>query len=631
VVAFYDNGVTPIPVMMPVSDQIGTKYPKLESPTPVDRAIDAKLRKLGIVPSELCTDAEFLRRVSLDLTGTLPAPDEVTAFLADRAADKRARKIDELLERPGYAAWWATRFCDFTGNNPQQLRNTGGAEGNLSAQFSRQWYEWIRDRIERNVPYDEIIAGIVLAQGRTRPDQSYEEYAREMNGYFRKEDPADFCDRPSMPYYWIRRNVRKAEEKALSFAHTFLGVRIECAQCHKHPFDQWTKTDFEQFQAFFEPIKFGGKPDKGEINYQSITKALREKFGDKAKNQREMAQELQRMIDAGEVTPWQELYVDRPAPPKGQERGKNRKNPAANKRVLTPKILGGDEVVLTSYNDPREPLMEWLRDPENPYFAPSIVNRVWANHFGRGIVDPPDDMNLANPPVNEELMETLVKGFIESGYDLKKLHRTILSSRAYQRSWKANATNRFDEKNFSRATIRRLPAELVADALAMATAGEETNKRFPTTLAMRAIGPDVQSGYSVSDKQRNVNGLAYLLGLFGKPARETNCDCERNEEPTLLQTIYVRNDREILNLIDNGRTKGDGSWIAELRARHRRSAPSDVDGLIREAFLRTVSRPPTDEELKTAREDVGAAADPVGGVRDLLWALLNTREFLVNH
>ncbi|MEQ1853951.1 MAG: DUF1549 domain-containing protein, partial [Chthoniobacteraceae bacterium] len=219
IVAFYDNGVQPVPVIFPMSDKVGAKFPPVKARTKVDEFILAKLKKAGIEPSEICTDAEFLRRVSLDLTATPPTPQQVRAFLADKSPDKRAKKVEELLKTPGYAAWWTTLLCDFTGNNPRQL-NTGG-ELQLNDRFSRQWYEWINKRVADNMPYDQMVAGIVLATGRSKPEQSYEEFTKEMASYFRDENRVDFATRETMPYFWQRQNVRKPQEKALAFAHSF--------------------------------------------------------------------------------------------------------------------------------------------------------------------------------------------------------------------------------------------------------------------------------------------------------------------------------------------------------------------------------------------------------------------------
>ncbi|MDQ3620993.1 MAG: DUF1549 and DUF1553 domain-containing protein [Verrucomicrobiota bacterium] len=708
VVAFYDNGVEPIAAMLPMSSQFGDQFPKVKARTKVDALVLQKLKKMGIVPSELVTDAEFLRRASLDVTGTLPAPAEIEAFLADKSANKRSKKIDELLARPAYAAWWTTKFCDFTGNSGRNLNNVINAGRNMTGQMSRQWYDWIYKRVADNTPYDQLAAGIILATGRTSPEQSYKDFALEMGSYFRRENPVDFATRPNLPYYWQRRNLQKAEDKALAFAHTFLGVRIECAQCHKHPFDQWTKTDFEQFQAFFTAITTGNRqPPKGkdappteEVTYASLSKEIKEKAAaalafktlDPKKNNDQKAQqaEMTRRLEAGEPLPWTELYADmRRAAQPGKEGQKNKAQ--GSSRVITPKILGGEKVMLQQYNDPREPLMAWVRDKENPYFAKAFVNRLWASYFHRGIVEPADDLNLANAPVNAALLDYLTDGFVARRYDMKWLHREILNSDTYQRSWKTNATNKLDEKNFSHAVIRRLPAEVAFDAITMATTNSARAATFASDLADRAIGPTGNSGQGGGTD-------GYALTLFGKPARETNCDCERTTDPTLLQTIYTRNDPTLLGRIE-GQKNG---WLSEVRKIAAPSPETDpaairqklqreeekfaqlkkpaspstedpeaqekyqreirrydervseaktrlnemkralaeaekprpefrVETVIREVFLRTVSRPPTEAEFAQAKADVAAAKSPVEGVRDLLWAMLNTREFMVNH
>ncbi len=696
VVAFYDNGVLPIPAMLAVSQFTGNKFPKVPTKTKVDELVVAKLRKVGIVPSEVCTDAEFLRRVHLDLSATLPTPGEVRAFVADKSPDKRAKKVEELFKTPGYAGWWTTLLCDFTGNNRQQL-NTGG-DLQLNDKFSRQWYDWIYKRVANNTHYDELVAGIVLAKGRSKADQTYEDYAKEMSAYFRDENRKDFADRPDMPYFWQRGNLRKAEEKSLAFAHTFLGVRIECAQCHKHPFDQWTQTDFKQFQAFFEPVSFGNQSKSTDgLTYASLTKSIREKVGydqktDKGRN--EVRKELARRLREGEIVPFQEVYVTQPRAPRQMSEKEiarmKQRDPNFNGRVITPKILGGEEVMLNEFPDPRKPLMEWMRAKDNPYFARAFVNRVWAVYFGRGIVEPADDMNLANPPTNAELMDHLAKGFAAHNFDVQWLHREIINSDTYQRSWKTTPSNKLDEKNFSHSLIRRLPAEVVFDSIAMATASSASAPKIMADLDNRAIGPNA----SISGKARG--GDNYTLGIFGKPARNMNCDCERTSDPTLLQTIYTRNDPQLLALLEGYKRDGQSGWIDDLRrstnpentperiqaemkkleenkrrlieqraqrekgrvvaekerqkydsqmkeieqrldrcrtnlATAGKSIAVDFDKIIEETFLRTVSRMPTKEEFAKAKQDLAGARTPVEGVRELLWAMLNTREFMVNH
>jgi hypothetical protein len=629
VVAFYDNGVTPIPVMLPVSEFTGAKYPNFRMPTKVDELIVAKLRKVGIVPSEPCTDAEFLRRASLDVTGTLPLPGDVMKFLADKSPDKRARKIEELLASPGHAAWWATKLCDFTGNSARQIFSEGVTD--LNGEFSRQWWGWIYRRIAKNEPYDKLAAGIILATSRSAPGQSYKDYALEMASYLRRDHRADFAQRETMPWFWARKNVQKPEDRALSFAHAFLGVRIECAECHKHPFDQWTKTDYVQFQQFFEHVRYDSNIQRDDdVNFVTATKDVRAAVGAGSDMMMRNASsdEIRRRIDAGQVIPIHEVYIANRNP----RRTTAMQNAEAySGRVLTPKLLGGEKVLLGEYADPREPLVRWLRSKDNPFFARTFVNRAWAAYFHRGLIDPADDMNLANPPVNAELMDWLAADFIAHGYDMKRLHRTILNSDTYQRSWRPNATNRLDDKNFSHCIVRRLPAEVMLDALTLATAASGQQRKFADDVASRQIGPNV-AAFGLAEAFAGRNIPDYALTAFGKPEREMNCDCERSTTPTLLQNLYTRNDPEMLARIE-GQREGMPAWITELRTTSRSQRPVAVviDPLITEVFLRTVSRPPTGGELQAARADIAAAKDPIDGVRDLLWAMLSTREFTVNH
>jgi hypothetical protein len=650
VVAFYDNGVAPIPVMLPVSDQVGPRYPQVAAPTVYDRMIVDKLRKLGEVPSPPCTDAEFLRRVSLDVTGTLPSPAEIDKFLADKSPNKRARKIDELLETPAYAAWWTTRLCDLTGDDVQQQ----GSQF-FKQQQARQWYEWIYRRVHENVPYDQIVAGLVLATGREKPCESYTDYCREMGSYMRQKNPADFTARKTMPYYMSRQNVRKPEEKALSFSYALLGVRLECSQCHKHPFDQWTQQDFRQFQAFFQPVDNGVQPPSGPEARQ-----MRQDLGlDRMNNmnRQEIIQKIRGRIENDQPFPFTELYVARQAVPQARIDAKIKNNPnfaaklqkrgaAGTKPTVTPKLLGGTEVSLADCPDPRVKLMEWLRRKDNPYFARAWVNRVWAGYFGIGIVDPPDDMSLANAPSNRPLLDALAEGFVSHGYDMKWVHRTILNTAAYQRSWRTNATNRLDNHNFSHALVRRLPAEVVNDVLRQATANRQQADAMVQEIETRAIGPAPNAG----DR--------YLLVAFGRPERVVTCDCARSNDASLVQTIFLLNDAALRGRIENG------GWVQQLRKQQagsreqeaRRTEPPrgyaagnrngpppptprsvlparrfSPDPLIREVFLRTVSRPPREDEWKEARNVVASANGTVDGIRTLLWTMLNTKEFIVNH
>lgn len=584
VIAFYDNGVGAVPVMQAVSDRTGDNYPKLTATTEIDGFVQMKLRKLGIVPSELCSDTEFLRRVSIDLTGTLPTPDEVTEFLADTSGVKRQRKIDELLERPAYAAWWTNRLCDFTGCNPSQ-------QAELGQETSVQWYMWIYKRLQDNVPYDELMEGIVKAQGRAA-GSSYDDYATETTGFYRDDSAAAFTQRETMPHYWSRRSVEKSDDKALAFAHSFLGIRLQCAQCHKHPFAPWTQQDFQQFSAFFDNVKFGVVPDDDE-RYRELAKQVG--LNVRGKNGSPVRKDVLRRAQSGRTIPWRELYI------------------AEREDSVSLSLLRSGKVELDRADDPRTAIMRWMKEPENPWFARAFVNRVWAGYFHVGIVDPPDDLTPANPPSHPELLDWLTNGFVESRYDMKWLHRQIVSSNTYQRSWKPNDTNRADGRNFSRAIPRRIPAEVVYDSVKQAVAGTEQLDEVRTDLTRRAIG----------HLSMRLAGT-YAMHVFGKPERAVNCDCERVNQPTLLQSIFLHNDPLIEQRLD------ESGWIEEVAKLEASDAAIDRAAVVRTAWLRTLNRLPTEDEQQRAQVHLEQTPSISEGVRDLLWALINTKEFILN-
>ncbi len=595
VVAFYDNGITSIEVVQPVSKLVGKQFPKVPTPTKIDELVVAKLARLGVEPSDLCTDVEFLRRVSIDITGSLPTPVEIDEFLADTSADKRHRKIDELLERPTYVSWWSVKLCDLTGSNSGYLGST-----EMARLTSQQWEAWIERRVRDNVGWDQIVADIVLARSR-KPGERYEDYVARQSGFARRVKPEDITDPGNqLPHFWFRSNMAQAEDKALAFGYVFLGVRLECAQCHKHPFDQWSQQDFKQFTQFFSRIKTGIAPDAVATH-----KHLDDMLGvpsplNTAALRRQM---YMRVAAEGNAIPWREVYI---AEPRNAKDG------------TQAQVLGGEVVDLTQFADPREPLAEWLLSKQNPYFARAFVNRIWAHYFNVGIVEPPDDMNLANPPSNKPLLEYLEQAFIESGYDMRWLHRTITQSRTYQLSWRPTETNRKDLKNFSHAVVRRLPAEVAVDAINQATAPSATLAKAHETLVGRQI-----AHHPVSYQARS---LSYSLLIFGKPLRSTNCDCERQFDPTILQALYTRNDAEIQAMLANNK-----GWMAEVTKAAASDNPPDPESLIHEAYLRVLSRHPDSTELADCREHFASNPDLVDALRDLVWALLNTQEFITNH
>ena len=541
VIAFYDNGVAAIPVLRryassatvsgkalaagssatPNVSPAASALPLTASTHPVDRFVTAKLDKLGLVPSNICTDAEFLRRVSIDMTGTLPTPEEVTAFLSDTAKDKRTRKVDELLQRSTYAAWWANKLCDFTGCNPKSIASlieVAREEGYVQASA---WYDWIYQRVQRNEPYDKLVQGIML--------------------------PESFGPGNGMRTFWSRQSLKEPKDTAMSVAHAFLGIQLQCAECHKHPFDQWTQADFNDFSQFFD----------------SVTRT----------------------------------------------RGRSA---ARNDKDL--RLLRSHVVRLKTGDDPRKPIMDWMRNPGNPWFARAFVNRVWAGYFNVGIVDPPDQFTPANPPSNPQLLDWLTQGFVENGYDMKWLHRQIAISQTYQRSWKPNESNRNDRRNFSRTIPRRIPAEVVYDAMKQATAATDKLETVRTNLQRRASG-------HLSMRMAGTHAMK----VFGKPDRSINCDCERVNEPTLLQAIFTQNDPLVRMRI------ADSGWIIEIEDAEADGTKLDKSDLIHEVWLRTVGRNPTEPETSRATEHLAQAESVAEGIADLLWAMLNTKEFLLNH
>ena len=720
IVVFYDNGIKPVPVIQPVSDKVGKKYPQIAANTKIDELVLTKLRKLGVVPSERSSDAEFLRRTTLDITGSLPAPQDIEAFLADSAEDKRSRKIDELLESPAYAAWWATKLSDFTGNNADAIRNAVPRGRGTNRTASHDWFEWLEARLAQNTPYDEVIERIVVAESRN-PGESYTDFCKSMSNIYSKNPTEEFADRHYMPYYWARQNVRQPEEKAIAFAYSFLGIRIQCAQCHKHPFDQWTRDDFKSFRALFTGIQgYRRNNSRNKEEYDAILKEL--KIDPKLRgNQQRNA--LGRLLAEGKTVPFSETYATRirlnnnarqqlarfdgqlertkQQLAEAKKKGDKRQIDRLERQLISlprrlqqlkdraelespyAKVLGGDVVDVEEHEDVRQPLMDWMKT--SPLFARAFVNRVWANYFNVGIVEPTDDMSLANPPSNKGLLDYLTQSFMDSKFDIKKLHREIANSDTYQRSWKPNDTNVADNRNFSHSIPRRLPAEVAYDALKQATASDAKFVAMHKEMAGRAIAiPGASARYN----NRNNNGSAYALSIFGRSIRDSNCDCDRSSDPTLMQTVYLQNDQEIYSMIDRGgwvaevarglglrapaaqgrtprkprnyaqqikqfeqrikkaKKQGNDRQVKQIQrqlaglknrfepkkpAKAEKVAELDTASVVKSAYLRTLSRTPSDDELKRSQEYIAQSEDTLNGIRGLLWALLNTKEFIVNH
>ena len=408
----------------------------------IDTHVNNKLKKLKIQAADLCTDAEFLRRVSLDLTGLPATADQTRAFLADArdSKTKRAAKIEELLESPNYVDHWTLKWSDLLLSNRKFINEQG----------VWAFRNWIRQGVATNKPYNEFVYELMTASGST-------------------------LENPPANYYRIAREPREVME---NMTQVFVGTRFVCAQCHDHPFEKWTQTQYYQLSSFFAGVgRKGGKKGEEEVIYDMRSPAL--------------------VTHAGT----------------GQ--------PAA---AIFPFQLDGVDL---SSDVPRIKLATWLTAKENPYFAKSLANRYWSYLNGKGIIDPVDDIRLSNPPSNPELLDALTSDFVAHGFDLKHLLRTITNSHTYQRSFATHQWNEDDDVNYSHATPRRLAAEQLFDAIMTATGA-------PTNL------PGVPGGFHASQLP-DASGAVAFLDMFGRAPRESPCECERSSEVSLAQTLTLIN------------------------------------------------------------------------------------------
>ena len=584
IVVSYRGNVLPVRVLVPVETPPGFVYPKVPVTNYIDREVFARLRRLNMVPSDLAPDAEFLRRVYIDTIGCLPSPEEVRAFLASKDPNKRAKKIDELLAHPMHAALWATKFCDITGNDTLSLEQPVI----LKSKRSQMWHDWFRKRLAENRPYDQIVKGVLGATSREGKQPS--EWLKQT----RKIDDAalngldyPYAERETLDLFWRRQQQVPIEQWGEKTAAAFLGIRLECAQCHKHPFDRWSQAEYRAYANIFGQVAFGVQPDAKKL-VDAENKARKAKAG-KKNNQIPIVREVYLLPKARAL-----LHPD-------------------TKKRLPAKALGGPEIPVERGEDARLALFEWMRAPSNPYFARSFVNRVWGHYFGVGLVHPVDDFSLANPPSNEKLLDELAKDFIEHKFDIRHLERRILNTRVYQLTSKTNATNKLDRNNYSHCYVRPMMAEVVVDVINSALAAQEK------------FGKDIKPGSRAievgSTLLNQAPALNYTLRIFGRPPRTTACDCERAMEPALPQKLYTMTDVSLLAKI-----KAPTGRLAQLL----KSGKND-DEILDELFLATVTRHPLPADRELFREYRMRAADRNTAFGDVLWALLNTREFILNH
>ncbi len=596
VIVSYRGNVLPVRVLVPYAAAAGSKYPQVPEVNYVDREVFAKLRRLNIEPSGLSDDAEFLRRVTIDTIGSLPSPEEVRAFVANKDPKKREKKIDELLNHPLHAALWATKFCDITGNNTDALENPQQTR----SKRSQMWHDWLRKRFAENRPYDEIVHGILCAtsrEGKSPEDWLKEEKALEDE--MEKGFDNDYAKRPTLDLFWRRQQPVTIDQWGEKTAAAFMGVRLECAQCHKHPFDRWTQTDYRAFANVYVPVAFGVSPESKTV-IDAENKERQKNAQAKGKNQLPPLREV--FINNGGTLPGG----------KGQQQGKALPDPDTGK-PLAPKCPGGPLVVTTRGEDPREKVFEWLRSPDNPWFARSFVNRVWGHYFGVGVVDPVDNFSLANPPSNPALLDALAKDFTDHKYDIRAIERTVLLSRTYQLSSDTNASNKLDRNNYSHSYLRPMMAEVVVDVLNDALGAKEDFGKDVARPGVRAI----EVGSS-----RVANGnLNYAFRIFGRPPRTTVCDCERAMEPALPQKLYFMVDDAVLKKVQAPKGR-----LQQLLAEKK----SDAE-ITDELFLATLSRLPNDKDRALVADRLKKAKSRAEAFSDVTWALINTREFVLNH
>jgi hypothetical protein len=504
----------------------------------IDDLVFAKLKTLRTEPSELCSDNVFIRRAFLDLLGLVPSADEVRRFLADTRAGKRARLVDELLQRPEFADFWALKWSDVLRNEEKTLDKKG----------VQAFHHWIRQSIADGRPLNEFARDIVSARGST-------------------------YSQPAANFY---RALREPQVRAEAFAQVFLGVRIQCARCHNHPFDVWSQNDYHSLAAFF-----------ARIDYRVLENNRKDK------------------LDTHEFDGEQIVFITREGETKHPRTG----------GVMRPHLLATPTPRLADDADRLQLLADWIARPDNPFFARTQVNRVWYHLLGRGIVDPNDDFRASNPPANGPLLEALTKDFVAHKFDLRHLVRTIMTSRTYQLSAVPTESNKDEETNFARAVVRPLQAEQLLDSFSQVVGVPAKFNGYP--LGTRAA--QLPGAQATRHRGEGPTDAEKFLKVFGKPERLLSCECERSDDTTLSQafqlltgelmnTMLAEKDNRIGLLIDAGRSDRQ---------------------IVEEFYLSALSRPPSEKELTAALGIVKRSQDRRAGLEDVVWGLVNAKEFLL--
>ena len=510
---------------------LGAPVENLPAPkNDIDRAVFAKLVSMGMPPSQKCDDATFIRRVSIDIAGKLPSQPEVTAFAADSAPNKREALVDRLLESDEHAELFAGKWSALLRNKRTKAQD---------APMNFAFYRWLVDSFKANKPYDALVTEVLAASGSVQ------------------ENP---------PVAWYKQ-VKDPQQQLEDVAQLFLGTRLQCAQCHHHPFEKWSQADYYQFSAFFSQV--GKKGADLLMHRRGVATAVNKK----------------------------------------------------TKQPVKPAALGSGEMTIAPEVDPRLALADWMRSSDNPFFAKALANRYWKHFFNRGIVEPEDDMRDTNPPSNPELLDVLAKLLVSSGFDQRALIRQIVTSETYQFSAVPNAHNASDRQSFSRYYPKRLPAEVLFDAIGQVSKVAGNFQGLPAGTRAIAL-PD-----------NSFNAGSYFLTVFGRPESSSACECERTQDASLAQALHLINAKDIQERISSD---------AGAAACYAKNAAGDEQSL-NEMYLAAFGRPPARGEMDLALAHLskprlaadGAPLDPVKskqqGYEDLIWTLLNSKEFLFNH
>jgi hypothetical protein len=544
----------------------GYAWPNPPEANFVDTHVFTKLKMLNIAPSELCTDEQFVRRLYLDLCGVLPTPSETRAFLATDGPDKRARLIEQLLQRPEYADYWTKKWFDV-------LRVTRDA---INLEGSQKFQAWLRDRIEGDAPFDDTVRQLLTSTG-----QSYRD--APVNFYCVTMTPKTITDKQ-----FLQKDLAEAT------AQLFLGVRLQCAKCHNHPYERWTQNDYLGLAAHFNQVK-------------------RTRMGKAGPGGRAERRQI-------------EITIDKKAAEFTRD---------ADGSAVVPSLIGQEPKPIPADRDRRQMLASWLTKLDNPFFARAFVNRVWYHLNGRGVVEPVDDFRDSNPSANDPLLKALAAEFVSSGYRLRPLIRSIVSSRTYQLSPIPNTSNRGDKRYFSHMHARPLPAEVLLDAVCNVTgvpeeyeiAKDYTIGLPPGTIKLPVGTRAVQ--LPVNDIVTLINtGSKYVryeshpfLRAFGQPSRTQTCECDREQTFGRKQALEL-----IIGQMLSKRLADPRNRLSRMLA----DKDPDVE-ILDTLYLRALSRKPSPRTRTAMLAHVGGSSDKRQAWEDVLWTLLNSQEFIYQH